>query len=178
MRVFTGSLATETNTFAPMPTGLSAFRERGYSPAGQHPERMTQLRAAMPVDMVVLGLHGAMVAEGYDGKPGGAGSGRQEKADARGGIPPRTNAEGPPVDLVVCRLVAHEQQADGKHVRGEAERHREHRENHENRTGVGVEERHAASLCLSCPGDQQGVPRVGVPRGAAAGTTRRARKLP
>ena len=42
MRVFTGSLATETNTFAPMPTGLSAFRERGYYPAGKHPDRMTQ----------------------------------------------------------------------------------------------------------------------------------------
>ncbi len=114
MRVFTGSLATETNTFAPMPTGLSAFRERGYYPAGTHPDRMTQfagplwaarervksdgwtliegmvagaqpsgtttrhayetlrdelladLEAALPVDMVVLGLHGAMIADGYD----------------------------------------------------------------------------------------------------------------
>ena len=114
LRVFTGSLATETNTFAPMPTGLSAFRERGYYPAGTHPDRMTQfagplwaarervksdgwtlvegmvaaaqpsgmttrlayetlrdelladLRAALPVDMVVLGLHGAMVADGYE----------------------------------------------------------------------------------------------------------------
>ena len=114
MRVFTGSLATETNTFAPMPTGISAFRERGYYPAGTHPDRMTQfagplwaarervrtdgwiliegmvaaaqpsgtttrrayetlrdelladLKAALPVDMVVLGLHGAMVADGYD----------------------------------------------------------------------------------------------------------------
>ena len=114
MRVFTAALATETNTFAPMPTGLSAFRERGYYPAGTHPDRMTQfagplwaarervksdgwtliegmvagaqpsgtttrhayetlrdelladLSAALPVDMVVLGLHGAMVADGYD----------------------------------------------------------------------------------------------------------------
>lgn len=30
MRVFTASLATETNTFAPMPTRLSSFRERGW----------------------------------------------------------------------------------------------------------------------------------------------------
>jgi microcystin degradation protein MlrC len=114
LRVFTGTLATETNTFAPMPTGLSAFHERGYYPAGTHPDRMTQfagplwaarervrsdgwvliegmvaaaqpsgittrhayealrdellddLKAALPVDMVVLGLHGAMVADGYD----------------------------------------------------------------------------------------------------------------
>lgn len=114
MRVFTGSLATETNTFAPLPTGLEAFRERGYHAAGQHPAHMTlfagplwaarqrsrergwtlvegmvaaaqpggvttrhayetlrdellaDLRAALPVKMVLLGLHGAMVADGYD----------------------------------------------------------------------------------------------------------------
>ena len=28
------SLATETNTFAPMPTGIASFRDRGYFPAG------------------------------------------------------------------------------------------------------------------------------------------------
>ncbi|MCW8199115.1 M81 family peptidase [Verminephrobacter aporrectodeae subsp. tuberculatae] len=114
MRVFSASLATETNTFAPMPTGLSAFKDRGYFAAGKHPDAMTlfsgplwaarlrgadkgwtlcegmvasaqpsgtttrhayetlrdellaDLRAALPVDMVLLGLHGAMVAEGYD----------------------------------------------------------------------------------------------------------------
>lgn len=114
MRVFSASLATETNTFAPMPTGLASFRDRGYFPAGQHPDQMTffsgplwaarlrgkergwdlvegmvagaqpsgtttrhayetlreellaDLRAALPVDMVLLGLHGAMVADGYD----------------------------------------------------------------------------------------------------------------
>jgi microcystin degradation protein MlrC len=114
MHVFTATLATETNTFAPMPTGLGSFRERGYFPAGQHPDHMTlfagplwaarqrsrergwrvseglvafaqpsgittrlayetlrdellaDLRRALPVDMVVLGLHGAMVADGYD----------------------------------------------------------------------------------------------------------------
>jgi len=114
MRVFTGGIATETNTFAPMPTGLGSFRDRGYYPAGTHPDTMSffagplwaarqrgrakgwtvieglvaaaqpsgtttrfayetlreellrDLAAALPVDMVVLGLHGAMVAEGYD----------------------------------------------------------------------------------------------------------------
>jgi microcystin degradation protein MlrC len=114
MRVFSGSLATETNTFGPMPTGLASFKDRGYYPAGQHPGQMTffsgplwaarlrgkdagwtliegmvagaqpsgtttrhayetlrdellaDLRGALPVDMVVLGLHGAMVADGYD----------------------------------------------------------------------------------------------------------------
>ena len=114
MRVFSAALATETNTFAPMPTGLASFRERGYYRAGTHPDHMSffagplwaarlrgrplgwtllegmvaaaqpsgittraayetlrdellaDLRTAMPVDMVLLGLHGAMVADGYD----------------------------------------------------------------------------------------------------------------
>ena len=114
MRVFSGGIATETNTFAPMPTGMATFRDRGYYPAGTHPDQMfyfagplwaarlrgkekgwdlvegmvagaqpsgtttracyealreellADLRKALPVDMVVLGLHGAMVADGYD----------------------------------------------------------------------------------------------------------------
>ena len=114
MRVFSGGIATETNTFAPMPTGMATFQDRGYFPAGTHPDRMfyfggplwaarlrgkdrgwelveglvagaqpsgittratyealreellADLRRALPVDMVLLGLHGAMVAEGYD----------------------------------------------------------------------------------------------------------------
>ena len=114
MKIFSGSLATETNTFGPMPTGLASFRDRGYFAAGKHPDQMTlfsgplwaarlrgrdqgwelvegmvasaqpggittrhayetlrdellaDLRAALPVDVVLLGLHGAMVADGYD----------------------------------------------------------------------------------------------------------------
>ena len=114
MRVFSASLATETNTFGPMPTSLASFRDRGYYPAGQHPDHLLyfsgplwaarlrgkdrgwdlvegmvagaqpsgtttrlayetlrdeilrDLKAALPVDMVLLGLHGAMVADGYD----------------------------------------------------------------------------------------------------------------
>ena len=115
MRVFAASLATETNTFAPMPTGLASFKQDGggYFPAGTHPDHMTffagplwaarqrarergwqlveglvaaaqpsgittrlayetlrdellaDLRAALPLQMVLLGLHGAMVADGY-----------------------------------------------------------------------------------------------------------------
>ena len=114
LRIFTAALATETNTFGPIPTGLPAFHDRGYFPAGRHPDHLTffagplwalrerapaegwtvveglvagaqpsgtttraahealrdellaDLRAALPVDMVLLGLHGAMVAEGCD----------------------------------------------------------------------------------------------------------------
>ncbi|MFJ5370423.1 M81 family metallopeptidase [Bosea sp. CER48] len=114
MRVFTASLATETNTFAPLFVDRSAFESAFYCPPGRHPETPTlcsapivaarhrastdgyevvegtatwaepaglvsqegyeslrdeilgQLEAALPVDIVLLGLHGAMVARGYD----------------------------------------------------------------------------------------------------------------
>ena len=35
MRIFTATLATETNTFAPMPTGLTSYKERGYLSASR-----------------------------------------------------------------------------------------------------------------------------------------------
>ncbi len=41
LKVFSATLATETNTFAPMPTGLDAFEERGCYPAGTHPDAPT-----------------------------------------------------------------------------------------------------------------------------------------
>ena len=115
MRIFTASLATETNTYSPVPTDRASFEMAFYAPPGKHPETPTlcsspllvlrrraredatldvvegtaawaepggltnrsayeslrdevlgQLRSAMPVDGVVLGLHGAMVAQGYD----------------------------------------------------------------------------------------------------------------
>lgn len=113
MRVFFGGLATETNTFAPFPTAVSAFEEykilRDTSLAGNSPLAgplkvfrsraeadgcevietiagfaqpggptvraayeglrdtiLDDLRAAGPVDIVLLMLHGAMVAQGYD----------------------------------------------------------------------------------------------------------------
>ncbi len=114
MRIFTASLATETNTFSPVPTDRASFEMAFYAGPGRHPDTPTlcsspvvalrarakqdgltviegtatwaepggllqkrayeelrdeilgQLRAAMPVDAVILGLHGAMVAQGYD----------------------------------------------------------------------------------------------------------------
>lgn len=118
MRIFTASLATETNTFSPVPTDIEAFRAAFFAAPGEHPDTPTlcssvvpilrhrgkaegfeviegtscwaepagliqratyeylrdqildQLRAAMPVDGVILGLHGAMVAQGYDDPEG------------------------------------------------------------------------------------------------------------
>lgn len=114
MRVFAASLATETNTFSPLPTDRQAFLDAFYAPPGTHPETPTlcsapivaarrladqhaytlvegtaawaepagivgrrtyeglrdeildQLRAALPLDIALFGLHGAMVATGYD----------------------------------------------------------------------------------------------------------------
>ena len=114
MRIFAASLATETNTFSPIPTSRRSFEASFYAPPGKHPDEpklctaplyvarrrakeegftliegscfwaepsgtvvrddyesmrdeiLGQLKAAMPVDAVLLGLHGAFVAEGYD----------------------------------------------------------------------------------------------------------------
>lgn len=118
MRVFTATLGTETNTFAPMPTGLADFQGEGYDPKGVANDKLAafgqvcralreraaeagweviegkiafagpsgitvrkayeflrdqliaDLRKAMPVDMVLLQIHGAMIAEGYEDAEG------------------------------------------------------------------------------------------------------------
>lgn len=112
MRIFAGGIATETNTFAPVPTGIDDFfvqrgcdsvaaiahssldlariwgrqsRAHGAQlivglhasaePSGVtcrsayeslRDELLENLRAALPVDVVLLMLHGAMVADGYE----------------------------------------------------------------------------------------------------------------
>lgn len=114
MKLFMATLATETNTFSPLPTGRSAFVEREFfrddgsrrpprlgnipliawrqmaevdghqvaesistfaQPAGTtlkavyeelRDTLLADLAAAMPVDVVLLFMHGAMVADGYD----------------------------------------------------------------------------------------------------------------
>ena len=115
MRIFAATLATETNTFSPLPTSLEAFKELVFFRPGEHPddaprmctapllvarqradkegftliegscfaaspagptnqadyegmrdEILGQVQAGMPIDAVLLGLHGAMIAHGYD----------------------------------------------------------------------------------------------------------------
>jgi microcystin degradation protein MlrC len=115
VKFFIATLATETNTFSPIPTGMPAFTEgREYyrNDGSRHPPSLgnipliewrrlaeadghtvaesicsfaqpagttmqnvyetlrdmvlADLRAAMPVDVVLLFMHGAMVAHGYD----------------------------------------------------------------------------------------------------------------
>lgn len=114
-RVFCAALATETNTFGPLPTERQHFEEWFLYPANTHPvdgptlftgplwvarqkaeewgwdvreglcaaafpsgrtvrsvyeglrdQILDDLRQAMPIDIVFLGLHGAMCADGYD----------------------------------------------------------------------------------------------------------------
>jgi microcystin degradation protein MlrC len=115
VKLFMAALATETNTFSPLPTGRAAFMGerswfrddgsrqppqmaniplitwRGLAEAQEHEVvesictfaqpggttvrrvyeelremLLADLRAALPVDVVLLFLHGAMVADGYD----------------------------------------------------------------------------------------------------------------
>jgi microcystin degradation protein MlrC len=114
MRIFFANLATETNTFSPIPTGRAAFMDVGYfrrdasrnpanhgsvaqvewrrlaeaeghevvesvsafaQPAGTtlrdvyeelRDDILADLRAALPVDVVLMKMHGAMVAAGYE----------------------------------------------------------------------------------------------------------------
>lgn len=113
MRIFIAGIATETNTFAPVPTALGDFLvQRGadvrtgridhpslnlealwvpQAQDGEHElifslmawaqpggitikaayeslrdELLSDLKAALPVDVVLLNLHGAMIAQGYD----------------------------------------------------------------------------------------------------------------
>ena len=62
MRVFVASLATETNTFSPIPTDLAAFKESFYAPPGMHPETPTLCSAPLVV-APYLGRDRAAVAE-------------------------------------------------------------------------------------------------------------------
>ena len=115
MKIFIATLATETNTFSPIPTGRAAFmgdRDWHRTDGSRHPASMgntaliawrqaaeaeghtiaesicasaqpagttlrnvyeelrgmvmDDLKAAMPVDVVLLCMHGAMVADGYE----------------------------------------------------------------------------------------------------------------
>ena len=41
MRIFTASLATETNTFSPIPTDRASFEMAFYAAPGKHPDTPT-----------------------------------------------------------------------------------------------------------------------------------------
>ena len=141
LRIFTASLATETNTFSPVPTDRASFESAFYARPGEHPETPTlcsspmvvlrklaaregltviegtaawaepggiiqrrayeelrdeilgQLKAALPVDGVILGLHGAMVAQGYD--------------DCEGDLLERVRVIAGPNAIIACEFDPH-----------------------------------------------------------------------
>src|ERR1700710_1307338 len=49
MRIFPASLATETNTFSPVPTDRASFEMAFYAPPGRHPETPTLCSSPMVV---------------------------------------------------------------------------------------------------------------------------------
>jgi microcystin degradation protein MlrC len=138
VNIFLASLATETNTFSPIPTGerafdvnrgdvdakranlfsgpVAAWRGRavddghcvtlglvaGANPGGRvvrtvyerfRDEILEALRRAAPVDLVLLSLHGAMVAEGYD--------------DCEGDLLARAREVVGPATIIGCLLDPH-----------------------------------------------------------------------
>ncbi|HEY0419952.1 MAG TPA: M81 family metallopeptidase, partial [Acetobacteraceae bacterium] len=59
MRIFAASLATETNTFAPIPTDRRAFEAAFYAPPGAHPPTPTLCSAP------IIAAREAAAAEGH-----------------------------------------------------------------------------------------------------------------
>ncbi|TIN75625.1 MAG: microcystin LR degradation protein MlrC-like protein, partial [Mesorhizobium sp.] len=47
MRIFTASLATETNTFSPVPTDRASFEMAFYAGPGKHPDTPTLCSSPM-----------------------------------------------------------------------------------------------------------------------------------
>ena len=151
MKIFMATLATETNTFSPIPTGRDAFmggrdwhrhdasrqpaitanipliawRRLGEADGHQVVESLctfaqpagttlrhiyeelrdtllADLRAAMPVDVVLLFMHGAMVAHGYDDCEGdtlaGVARDRRTRGRDRHGTGPALPLDGADAD--------------------------------------------------------------------------------
>ena len=72
-RVFLGSIATETNTFSPLRTGLRDFKDSFYAAPGMHPTTPTLCSAIYPVARMKAGEHGWTLIEGTAtwAEPGG-----------------------------------------------------------------------------------------------------------
>jgi len=64
MKVFSATLATETNIFAPMPTGLEAFEARGIFAAGEHPDAPTLFTGPLWAARLRAQALGLTLAEG------------------------------------------------------------------------------------------------------------------
>ena len=71
MRIFTASLATETNTFSPVPTDRASFEAAFYAPPGQHPPTPTLCSSPIVVATPARG-RGGLHADRRHGGLGGA----------------------------------------------------------------------------------------------------------
>src|ERR1700734_2822385 len=73
MRIFTASLATETNTFSPVPTDRASFETAFYAGPGRHPDTPTLCSAPMVVLRRRAKLEGFSLIEGTAAwaEPGG-----------------------------------------------------------------------------------------------------------
>ena len=79
MRIFTASLATETNTFSPVPTDRASFEAAFYAGPGQHPA--TPTLCSSPIVALRKRAHeGFTLIEGTAtwAEPGGDGYGEGE----------------------------------------------------------------------------------------------------
>ncbi|MEL6298453.1 MAG: M81 family metallopeptidase [Pseudomonadota bacterium] len=64
MRLFAASLATETNTFSPIPTSRASFEADFYAPAGTHPEEPKLCTAPLVVARARAATEGFELIEG------------------------------------------------------------------------------------------------------------------
>jgi microcystin degradation protein MlrC len=64
MRVFSATLATETNTFAPLPTGVGSYEEGARFAAGHHPNAPTLFSGPLWAARQRAATHGLTLAEG------------------------------------------------------------------------------------------------------------------
>jgi len=87
MRLFTATLATETNTFSPMPTSLDSYREGVFLRPGEHPSDAPRMcTAPLFVGRARAKAEGFELIEGscFAASPAGTTSTGQNRRHARG----------------------------------------------------------------------------------------------
>ena len=63
MRIFAASLATETNSFSPIPTSRESYENTLYFPPGKHPDRGTLCTGPLWVARRLPGVGGCIAGE-------------------------------------------------------------------------------------------------------------------
>src|SRR6218665_3683130 len=104
MRVFSASLATETNTFAPQPTSIASFKERSYFPAGQHPQQLTLFSGPLCAAREVAAANGWTLIEGMVGSGQARGTGPRPGCEGLRAELLRDLQAALPLDMVLLGL--------------------------------------------------------------------------